>query len=560
MNQEKNRFWIWSAFIIVILIALAASLWLARPHYRHYKEKRAIAQAQTFLASGDYRNALLCARQTLLLNPTNVPACRVMVALAEISRSPAVLDWQRRIAQSEPTTENKLQLASSGLRYQGAPFPLTAQILDELAPVATNLAGYHVVAASLALSTRHLDEAESHFETAAKLDPTNQLYELNLAVIRLGSTANTKSVTSRAVLEKLRTDANLGLPALRALVVDRLAHNDAAAAMNYSTQLLTNAHSTLSDRLQHLGILQQLKSSDFSEHLQALQQQTNAVAVAEISAWMQANALIAENIQWLTNLPATLQAQPQIRLSLANAYLQSGDWHTLRDFAAKGDWDEMEFLRLALLSRAWSQLGVQQVADSNWGSCVNETGNRYGAMTMLLGLTERWQMKRERLELLQRIVAKFPQERWAQQALEQLYLANGDTANLQLLYTKLFSIFPKDAGIKNNLAATCLLLKTNLSAAYQWAEEVYAGRTNNPIVASTFAFALELQGRPRDGLAVMQKLDDQMLHQPDAALYYGILLVATGATNEAAPFLKIAQTKTSWLPEEKLLLSTALGK
>jgi hypothetical protein len=58
----------------------------------------------------------------------------------------------------------------------------------------------------------------------------------------------------------------------------------------------------------------------------------------------------------------------------------------------------------------------------------------------------------------------------------------------------------------------------------------------------------------------MQKLDDRALHHPDAALYYGILLVADGATNEAAPFLKIARTKTQWLPEEKKLLAAALGE
>ena len=59
---------------------------------------------------------------------------------------------------------------------------------------------------------------------------------------------------------------------------------------------------------------------------------------------------------------------------------------------------------------------------------------------------------------------------------------------------------------------------------------------------------------------MLQKLDDRLLHQPDAALYYGVLLAATGATNAAAPFLKIAQTRTQWLPEEKQLLATALGE
>ena len=626
-EEDKQRFRFQVTLAIVILIGLAAVGWRGRSAYRHYKERHSLAQAQAFLASGDYRNALLSARQTLLLNPTNVPVCRVMVALAELSHSPAVLDWQRRIVQTEPTVENKLLLASSGLRYQSPPFPLTAQIMDELAATATNRANYQVVAASLALGTRRLAEAEAHFEIAVQLEPTNRLHELQLAILRLGATNETKVAAARAVLETLRTDATFGPSALRALVADRLAHHDAAAANGYSTQVLASARATLSDRLQQLGILQQLQRAEFAAGLQAVQQQTNATAVAEVSAWMQANGLLAENIQWLTNLPAKLQAQSPVRLALANGYLQSEDWRSLRNYATTGDWEEMDFLRLALVARAWSQLGVandlvaedlrsmtdylqasqrtqqaltngqaqhdsqlrlqvakgnwksqeylrleQQarartqlstarvVAEGNWGSAVTAAGNRYGALTMLLGLAERWQWKHESEDLLERIVQQLPQERWAQNELELVYLASGDTASLQQLYSRLFAIFPQDVGLKNNLAATSLLLKTNLPQACQWAAEVYGKRSNDLIVVSTYAYALHLQGRTQDGLAALQKLDDFRRHQPDAALYYGVLLAASGATNEAAPFLKIAQTKTLWLPEEKQLLSAALGE
>jgi predicted Zn-dependent protease len=555
-EANKKRFRIWTVGTIIGLMLLASTGWFGRSCYRHYKEKHDQAQAQAFLAKGDYRNALLSARQTLLLNPTNVPACRVMAALADLSHSPAALDWQKRIVETEPTIENKLTWAMTGLRYQNPPFPLTTQILDELAATATNLAAYQVVAASVALSTRRLAEAETHFETATKLDPTNELYALNLAIIRLGATNETKAVPSRAVLENLRTDANLGLPALRALVVDRLAHKDAGAANNYSTQLLANARATLADQLQHLGILRQLKSGDFTARLQSLQQQaaTNASAVAEVAAWMQANDLLADDLQWLTGLPASLQIQHPVRLALADGYLQSGDWRTLRDFAAKGNWDEMEFLRLALVSRAWSQLGVPQVADSNWGSAVNETGGRFGAMTMLLGLAERWQLKREQEDLLKRIVEKFPRERWAQQALEQSYFAAGNTAALHQLYARLTGLFPSEAGCKNNLAVTALLLKTNLTQAGQWAAEAYAQSPGNPAMASTYAYALHLQGRDKEGLAVLQKLNSSQLEDPSVALYYGILLSATGKADEAAPYLQIARTKGRLLPEEKKLL------
>lgn len=74
------------------------------------------------------------------------------------------------------------------------------------------------------------------------------------------------------------------------------------------------------------------------------------------------------------------------------------------------------------------------------------------------------------------------------------------------------------------------------------------------------AFALHLQGRDKQGLAVLEKLPPAQLAQPSVALYYGVLLAAAGNADQATPWLQIAQTKGRLLPEEQQLLSTALGK
>ena len=69
-----------------------------------------------------------------------------------------------------------------------------------------------------------------------------------------------------------------------------------------------------------------------------------------------------------------------------------------------------------------------------------------------------------------------------------------------------------------------------------------------------------MQGRNKQGLAVLQKLPPAELAQPSVEIYYGVLLAATGKADQARPWLQIAQTKAHLLPEEKQLLSTALGK
>ena len=60
--EDRKRFWILTAVIVAVLLVLAVAGWLGRSAYRHFKEKREQAQAQAFLAKGDYRSALLSAR------------------------------------------------------------------------------------------------------------------------------------------------------------------------------------------------------------------------------------------------------------------------------------------------------------------------------------------------------------------------------------------------------------------------------------------------------------------------------------------------------------------
>ena len=141
-----------------------------------------------------------------------------------------------------------------------------------------------------------------------------------------------------------------------------------------------------------------------------------------------------------------------------------------------------------------------------------------------------------------------------------LYFNSGNTLGLHQLYAFLNSHFPDETSYKNDLVVTSLLLKTDVRKAYQLAEELYTKNPGNPTAASTYAFALHMQGWDRQGIAVLQKLRPTELAQPSVALYYGVLLAATGKTNQASPWLQIAQTKGHLLPEEQQLLSVALGK
>jgi hypothetical protein len=548
-----------AAFIVVAIGVAVVAGFLGLPAYRHWKENRSVAAAQVFFDRGDYRSAWLSAREALLVNSNNLAACGVMAGVADAAHSPATLDWCERVVKLSPAITNQLRLAVAGLRYQSPPYPLTTQILGELSNSAAALPDFHVVAAEMDLSQHRMAAAEAEFAAACRLAPANRQFQFNLDVIRLGTTNASTAAEARAQLKSFCTDTNLGPPALRSLVADRLIHDDVGGALAYSTQLLAGAQAALNDRLQHLGILKRLNSPALAAQLNAVQRDaaTNAAAAAQTASWMEANGFLSETAGWLNTLPAGVQTQTPVQLALVDYYLDTTNWQGLCRFAAKADWGEMNFLRLAFLSRAWGGLGEPLVADANWNSAVNLAGSQLGALNALLELAGGWEMKSEQEDLLRKIVRQFPDAGWAQHDLELLYMTAGNTTGLYDLYLELLPRSPHNALLENNLAATALLLKTNLTLAGQWVAEAYAQSPDNPDVVSTYAYALHLQGRNREGLAALQKLKPAQLEGSSVALYYGVMLAAAGENGKAAHFLAIAQKFGRLLPEEKQLLAEA---
>jgi hypothetical protein len=542
---------------LALLLLAGAGIWWGRPAYRDWKQRRLLAQTQTFLAKGDLRNASLSARQVLSLNPSNLVACQLMAGWAEKAGSPALLDWRRRIAEVSPTLENRLLLASTALRFQRPPYPLTAQILDDLRAEATNLPAFHVVSAELALRLKELDAAQAHFQAAARLEPTNELYQLNLAALRLASTNAALAAESRATLESLRQSANLGAVALGWLVEDCLRRQDPAAAAAWSAQLVAHPRCTTEQRLQCLDLLWPGKGPEFMSYLESFKQRaiTNVTEVRSLSTWFLQHDRAGEALRWLTNLPPAVRAQQPVPLATTEAYAALKDWSAVQDFLTGQRWADLEFMRLAFLSQA----SLQQKAISAptlWRSAVREAGERLGALGILLSLADSWQRREDKEDLLWHVYQRHPGERWTLSELARLYESEGNTRGLNKLFGVLAELDPRDFQARNNLAATSLLLKLNLTKAYELARDLHTERPDDAIIASTYAFALHLRGSTREGLAVLQKLKPEALEDPSVAFYYGVLLSASGQPAQARKYLNLTPP-AKLLPEEKQLLDNA---
>jgi hypothetical protein len=544
--------------IVALAVLVLVGLWSSgRPAYRRYKEARALRQAVTFLERGDLASASLSVRQVLVLNPRSLEACRLMAELASLTGAPQALDWRRRIVELSPTPENRMALARTAVAVQPRPYPLAAQILVELAPTCSNSVPFHVLSAELALKTGLIAEAEAQFLTATLLEPTNELHWLNLAVVRLLSTNATTAAAGRSALERFAARTNL--LALRSLVVDSLNHSNLSVAESLSRQLLARPHSPLEDQLQHLGILRAERATDFPNSLASVQRETetNAGAIYAVSSWMRQHELAPEALSWVRQCPAGVREQMPVQLATTDLLVSIGDWKGLEQFLDNGNWKEVEFLRLAWLSEAAGAQNNHTESERQWRLALHEAGERLGPLSSLLAFASSRQHPDLREDLLWRIVRQFPRERWAAQALGQLYYSAGDTRGLQKLWAWVARRDAHDFEARNNWAATSLLLNLDLPRAHQVAGENYAARPADPIIAATYAFSLHLQHRTQEGLAVFEKLDTRTLADPTVSLYYGLLLAAQNQATKAGAYLD-AGARASLLPEEKELLRAAL--
>jgi predicted Zn-dependent protease len=546
---------LWTAAAVM---GLVAGIWLGRPAYRRFKEKRSLRQARGFLEKRDYRNAALSLETALAINPSNVPAARLMADVLDEVQPPAALVWRQRVTELAPTINDRILLAATALRVEKPPFILAAQTLQGLRPVAETNIAYQLTASRLALRLNRLTDAEAHERAAAALEPTNRLHRLNLATICLQSPDTNAASVARRELAALVADPSLGPMALRSLITDSRARRDLAAAEEYSRQLEAQPEANFDDRLLRLTVLSQAKSAELAPTLGRVQREcaTNSLKTAQMLSWMNGQGLAREALAWLDSLPASSRSALPVTVAEADCYQTLQDWPGLESRLNRQRWGNQEFLRLALMSRALREQHRSELGDLLWSQAVRAASKRTDRVRTLAQVTSAWGWSKETEELLWTMVGSSPGEEWALENLLQRYGATGDTSGLYRVFRALLKCHPDSIEFKNNAATAGLLLNRDLARSTELAREVYEAGPTNAVFVSTYAFALHRQSNTAAGLKLMQTLPAAELSRPNIAAYYGLLLAAAGQARNAQPFLTMAE-KGPLLAEERQLLAQA---
>jgi hypothetical protein len=531
--------------------------------YSGWRETRLLKRASLMLEKQNFDGAMREARDVLQRHPDSVAAFYILAEASEKQNLPETVTWRAQIALRQPQNlDSQLVFASAALRF--GQLDTARKALENVPPADRDRAAYHVVAGWLARAQGSEAEAEQHFAAAVNQEPGNDLYQFNLAVLRMRSEDPEKIAESRKVLERLSKVPGFRAGSLRALLSDAVQRNELERADTLAQDLQMSPQVTFSDYLLCLEFYRKLDEKKFSSLLEKVKPVAahNLADLALLMEWMNKNGLAADVLKWMEKLPAELTTNPPPAVAIADAFAEGKNWSRLKRWTRSGSWGDSEYLRLAYQaygSKQSRQSGADAEFSSLWRSAERAASDRPDREIQLARLATKWNFPAEAEQLWQRVSKNAPTRREALDALFRIYRANNDLLNLYRTAQRLHESSPNEVGAAADYARLALLVDQNPVDGHHVAKEAYDRAPLEINAAMTYAFSLYGLGRTAEGIEIVKKLPAEGVHDPHAAVYAAILFLDENQIAAAQEYIAAAQAGPIF-PEEKKLLEEAIAK
>ena len=531
--------------------------------YQNWRENRLLDRASVLLQKGELSNAAQIARELLERHPNSLPALSILADTAEKQNLEEAVSWRERIARLRPNdADSQLNYASAALRF--GQLNVARDALSRISSKDRDSAAFHVVAGWLARAEGNFAEQEEQFAAAVNKQPTNDLYQFNLAALQIRSKDAEKSKNARDKLEQLAKTAPYRTGALRALLNDAVEQNDLNGADNFAQQLQMSPDVTFGDYLLCLNFYRKLDEKKFRPLLEKVKPfaTRNASDLASLMEWMTQNGLAGDVVKWVDKLPPAELSSPPVSIALADAYVTAKNWSRLKRFTRTSIWGDADYLRLAFQAIAVRRLRSGSGSSANaefeklWQSAHELSESEPERERTLARLATKSQLESQAEELWVRVEENPTMRREALDNLRQLYRADNETSKLYQVLQRLHESSPNEAPITADLARLGLILEQDTERSHQLAKEAYDRAPNEVNCAVTYAFSLHRLGRNAEALGILQNLRPDQLHDPHAAIYVALVLVEGRQLDAAKQYIATAENGKVY-PEEKKLLDEA---
>lgn len=531
--------------------------------YGSWRESRLQKRATALLEKQDLNGATKAAQQMLQIRPGSLAAFHIMADATEKQNRAETVAWRAQIARALPhNLDAQLNLASAALRFGQLDTALRA--LDNVAPDDRDEASYHVVAGWLARAQGNDADVEQHFAAALRKEPTNELYQFNLAVLQIRSSEEETYFAARNTLERLSKLPGYRAGSLRALLSDAVERDDLERADALAQELQMNQKVTFADYLLCLNLYRKLDEKKFNGLLDKVKPVAARTPedLGALMDWMNDNGLAAEVLKWNDKLPPELTSAPPAAVAVAEAFAEVKNWSRLKRWTRNGAWGPSEYLRLAYqayAARQSRQSAADAESDSLWQSAERAATDQPDRELSLARLATKWNLPIEAKQLWKRVAKNAPMRREALDALFRIARSTNDLPELLQASKQLHESSPREASLTASYARLALLLSPTTDEAQRLAKEAYEAAPKDVSCAITYAFSLYTAGRTADGLQVLKQLPPEALDDPHNAVYAAALYVDENQLDVAKPYLAAAQ-KAPLFAEEKKLLDEAAAK
>jgi thioredoxin-like negative regulator of GroEL len=545
-----------SLFVVLGFVAGLFAFSSLHKGWNRWQKTRLLAQAGNRLKHDDLPEAATLARKALALDPDSLAAARLLAETTEKQNRSETVAWRAQIARLDPGLESELNLASAALRF--GQLDVARAALGRIAPTDRSKAAYHVVAGWLSRAQGNVAEEERHFAAAVAQEPSNDVYQFNLAVLEILSPDPEKNAAARNQLERLSKVPQFRTEALRALLDNALRENQTDAANALAQELQMSPQVTFADYLLCLDLYRKLNPKKFETLLDKVKPiaSRNGPDVAQLIDWMNRNNLANEAWKWSAKLPAALTSHPPVASMIAASLVLTKNWARLKRRTRSGSWGDDDYLRLAYQAYAASQArrGAPETEfDSLWASAVKAASTNPEHELVLARLASKWDLPRQAEPLWLQVSNTPASRREALDALYKIYRAANDLPNLRVTARRLHEASPEEIALAANAARFSLLLDRNSEQGRALAKQTYEKAPNDTAAALTYAFALYRAGQTSEGLEVLEKLSPDQLRDPHAAVYAALLYDDDDQVEAANQYIALAKAGPIF-PEEKQLL------
>ena len=245
-----------------------------------------------------------------------------MADLADYLHSPAAMIWRGRALEYNPGSyDDRLKLAETAIKRRD--YAAAGQALDSVKSSETNRPSFQNVAGALAAAMNQRDLAVTHFREVARLEPTNLVPLLNIAVLQIQGSNAIDAAQAHSFLRGMAsnaTNAELRVKALRELTVDAMRHRQTNAALTLSKELLGQTNSGFGDQVLRLDVLNDTRSVESGAALATAQQGAGKRSGQGRGAPFVGGGQTppAEVLGWLSSLPNRCRPTSLLRLSSRN--------------------------------------------------------------------------------------------------------------------------------------------------------------------------------------------------------------------------------------------------